>query len=53
MIWFKKKDPVCGMKQETGKGKDKYGQWFCSENCLKRYEKGIQKTKDTTHGCCH
>ena len=51
MFGMKKKDPVCGMKQ-TGKGIDKHGHWFCSEKCLKQYEKG--KNKAMQHcGCCH
>ena len=47
---FKKKDPVCGMKQEKGKGIEKEGKWFCSQNCVKEYEKNEQKH---TGSCCH
>lgn len=47
---FKKKDPICGMKEEKGKGITKDGRWFCSEKCLNEYrEKAKQKPKD---GCC-
>ena len=51
---FKKKDPVCGMKEENGKGTLKYGEWFCSDACLKDYEKNMKhSTKGhSSHGCC-
>jgi YHS domain-containing protein len=49
---FKKKDPVCGMKQEKGKGIEKYGRWFCSNSCLKVYEEQI-KREAKKGGCCH
>lgn len=32
-----KKDPVCGMPADE-KFISKYGEKFCSENCLKKYE---------------
>lgn len=35
---FKRKDPICGMKEESGKGVEKYGHWFCNSNCIKEYE---------------
>ncbi len=47
--WLKKKDPVCGMKQEPGKGTEKHGHWFCSANCIKEYE---QNEKKREKGCC-
>jgi len=50
MFW-KKKDPVCGMK-ETEQGIKKDGNWFCSEKCVKLYEKGKKKTMHH-QGCCH
>lgn len=50
MFGFKKKDPICGMKQEKGKGIEKHGKWFCSKNCLESYEKGLKKSKSS---CCH
>ncbi|MBI4144385.1 hypothetical protein HY486_04005 [Candidatus Woesearchaeota archaeon] len=46
---FKKKDPICGMTEEKGKGITKYSRWFCSKNCLEEYEKGLK----AGHGCCH
>lgn len=52
MIWFKKKDPICGMKEEKGKGIEKDGNWFCSNSCQDEYEKGIKKM-NKKHGCCH
>ena len=51
MLWFKKKDPICGMKQEKEKGMEKYGEWFCSNNCLQKYEQGMKK--QFKGGCCH
>lgn len=56
---FKKKDPVCGMKQEKDKGfvDEKSGNWFCSQNCKdefykisKEHEKSMKKGKGC---CCH
>ena len=43
-------DPVCGMKQEKGKGIEKGGNWFCSKNCLEKFEKGLKKMDKG--GCC-
>ncbi len=48
---FAKKDPVCGMKKEEGKGIDKDGKWFCSKDCLKQYEQKSTK-KEKHEGCC-
>ena len=38
---IKKKDPVCGMKQEKEKGfvDKKTGNWFCSQNCKNEFDK--------------
>ncbi len=44
---FKKKDPICGMKEEKGKGIQKNNKWFCSKDCLEKYEK-----KETKPACC-
>ena len=52
MGWFKKKDPICGMKQEANKGMEKYGHWFCSHSCLDNYEKVLKKTENKKAGCC-
>jgi len=52
MLWFKKKDPICGMKQENGKGIEKLGNWFCSNACLIKYEKQLKGFKDKNPGCC-
>ncbi len=50
---FGKKDPVCGMKEEKGKGISKHGEWFCSEACLKKFEAGERKhAEHSGHGCC-
>ncbi len=46
---FKKKDPVCGMKQENGKGTEKHGEWFCSPVCLKQFE---EKKTSSKPSCC-
>jgi len=48
---FKKKDPVCGMKQEKDKGIEKHNEWFCSQNCLKQFEDKLKKPKKSC--CCH
>jgi YHS domain-containing protein len=51
---FKRKDPICGMKEEKGKGMEKHGKWFCNENCLKKYEGAIKESekKSSKGGCC-
>lgn len=48
---FKKKDPICGMVEEKGKGFIKYDKWFCNERCLKDYERKMKSSKSC--GCCH
>ena len=50
---FSKKDPVCGMKEEKGKGVSSNGKWFCSNNCLKKYEKEMKTMEKKHGGCCH
>ena len=50
MFWFKKKDPVCGVKEEKDEGIYKYNNWFCSEKCLNIYERKIKSLKKG--GCC-
>jgi len=49
---FKRKDPICGMKEEKGKGKVKHEKWFCSDNCLKKYEEAVKKSEKAGKGCC-
>lgn len=49
---FKKKDPICGMKEEKGKGLKKHGKWFCHENCLKEYEKQLEEN-NSKGDCCN
>ncbi len=48
---FKKKDPICGMKEEKGKGINKHGKWFCSNDCLNKYEKNMNS--HSHKDCCH
>ncbi len=48
---FKKKDPVCGMKQEKGRGIEKGGNWFCSQDCVQKYASQQQK-ESHAGGCC-
>ena len=56
----RRKDPICGMKEEKGKGSDKDGKWFCSEGCVKEYEKQLSSPgspeagaqKKSRCGCC-
>ena len=51
---FKRKDPVCGMREEKGKGIEKDGNWFCSEVCAKRYRDAVETSKNKKiGGCCH
>ncbi|HIG93134.1 MAG: hypothetical protein QT02_C0004G0044 [archaeon GW2011_AR9] len=40
MIWNKNlsRDPICGKKQEPGRGIEKEQRWYCSERCLKEFE---------------
>ncbi|MBI2668655.1 YHS domain-containing protein [Candidatus Woesearchaeota archaeon] len=49
---FAKKDPVCGMKREKGKGIEKDGKWFCSEACVKKFETGSAKAGMKSGSCC-
>ena len=46
---FKRKDPICGMKEEKGKGISDKNNWFCSEQCKKDFYK--KKPKESC--CCH
>ena len=52
------KDPICGMMADD-KFISKYGEKFCSENCLKKYEveNHIANEKECGAncggGCCH
>ena len=50
---FKKKDPVCCMKEKKGEGINQENNWFCSEPCLEKYKKQIKNAKRTGHkgGC--
>lgn len=48
---FKKKDPICGMKEEKGKGIHKHGKWFCGKNCVTEYDKKIEEHSDLPP-CC-
>ena len=47
---FKKRDPVCGMKEENNEGIKTEGEWFCSKACLEKY-KGLKKNSEK-HDCC-
>lgn len=50
---FAKKDPICGMKEQKGKGISKNGEWFCSDNCLQAFEKAAATgEKSNSHKCC-
>ncbi|HLD43649.1 MAG TPA: hypothetical protein VJB08_06735 [Candidatus Nanoarchaeia archaeon] len=50
---FKKKDPVCGMKKEEGKGLMDGGNWFCSESCRKEFKEQEKEHHKDMKGCCH
>ena len=49
---FKKKDPVCGMKEEKGKGITREGNWFCCKECLNEYDKDAKSSNKSKKGCC-
>ena len=49
---FKRKDPICGMKEEKGKGTEKDGKWFCSKKCVGEYKKSIEKSEKESKGSC-
>lgn len=53
---FRRKDPVCGMKEEKGQGMDdkETGRWFCSSACRDNYCKALKKqSKKEKPCCCH
>lgn len=56
---FKKKDPICGMKQEKGKGfvDAKTGNWFCCQKCKDEFDKMVKaqekEMKKHKRSCCH
>ena len=52
---IKKKDPICGMKQEKGKGMEKDSEWFCSAACLKKFEEKKNESNNDApkkSSCC-
>lgn len=52
--FFKRRDPICGMKEEKGKGIEKDGSWFCSGACARKHEQAVRKSKGKEiGGCCH
>ncbi len=58
MLGFKRKDPVCGMKEDKGEGISDAatGKWFCSENCrtsFKQHARQAEKAAGHGHSCCH
>ncbi len=55
---LRRKDPICGMKETKGTGMERHGKWFCSNDCVKKFEE--QKKDGAKHGvahgnrsCCH
>ena len=58
---FKKKDPICGMKETKGKGMYQEGNWFCSKSCLDQFNKAKKEAKKADKPkvsmpggkCCH
>ncbi|NOZ81345.1 MAG: hypothetical protein GXP63_06770 [DPANN group archaeon] len=50
---FRKTDPICGMKEEKGKGIHKDGNWFCNQTCIEEFEKTKRKTAKHGGCCCH
>ncbi|MBS3155462.1 hypothetical protein J4404_03110 [Candidatus Woesearchaeota archaeon] len=50
---LKRKDPVCGMTEKKEKGFEKNGKWFCSKDCLNKFEKEAKSEHHHSHhGCC-
>lgn len=49
---IKRKDPMCGMKEEKGTGIEQHGKWFCNANCVKEYEKQMKENKMQHKDCC-
>lgn len=49
---FKRKDPICKMKEEKGKGLEKNEIWFCSERCLETYETQKKQNETKKQSCC-
>jgi len=49
---FKRKDPICGMKEEKGKGVEEDGKWFCNKKCADEYKEAIEKNKNEPRSCC-
>jgi len=54
---FRKKDPVCGMRQEKGKGfiDENTKNWFCSNSCKDEFDTRMKKAVKSTDkpSCCH
>ena len=53
---FKKKDPICGMNEERGKGfvDKETGHWFCNQSCKEEFYRKMKKQdKKPRGGCCH
>jgi len=50
---FKRKDPICGMTEEKGKGIEKHDKWFCSSKCASDYGTKIKKASKQGGCCCH
>ena len=48
--FVKRKDLICGMIEEKGKGLIEHNKWFCSKECLKQYEQNSKN--DQNKSCC-
>jgi len=52
MRLFKRKDPVCGMKEEKGKGVEQNGKWLCSNRCAEEFETKNKESLNKKGSCC-
>ena len=54
MFWSKKKCIVCGMEMAKGAEIKKHATYFCSEDCVKKYEEMLieAKKKVNLDDCC-
>lgn len=53
---FKKHCPICGMEVDKDKAVARFGKYFCSDNCLGKYQEKLEaaekKATKGGGGCC-
>ncbi len=54
MVFFKKKCIVCNMETAKGAEIKKHATYFCSEDCVKKYEEMLVEAKKKVNldNCC-